>query len=189
MSVSGRRSILGQMRLFGFFFAFSLLVLGCGKEVRQAFDGIYCSHENEDPMYVCSKAYDLVCITTDRHINTMTGMLGPERYLCRTPCKPGDRCAEGVCCPGKVYGKDLLGTSHACVPISFCENPPDAGVRDAARADTSTDATDAGNAGPETGSDAASDAGDAGATDAPASDAVDAPVDSPTDAPDDAAAG
>jgi hypothetical protein len=159
----------------------SLSILGCGKEVRQSFDGIYCSHEDEDPMYVCSRAYDLVCIATDKHINATTGMLGPDRYLCRLSCKPGDSCPDGVCCPGIVHGNNR-GSDHACVPISFCENPPDARPRDSGQAETPREA------GAEAAGDGAGDSPqDAGAgTDA---DAGDAAADGPVDGPDDAVAG
>lgn len=158
-------------------------ILGCGKEVRQSFDGIYCSHEEEDPMYVCSKAYDLVCIATDKQINA-NGMLGPDRYLCRLSCKPGDSCPDGVCCPGIVHGNNR-GSNYACVPISFCENPPDAG-RPEPRPEAGVEGGAEGGAGDA--GDAASDSPqDAGAgTDA---DAGDAPVDVPVDGADDAVAG
>jgi hypothetical protein len=170
----GGRSILRPMRSFGLVSLLAVLILpvvGCGKQERQSFNGIYCSHEDEDPMYVCSKTQDLVCIATDRII-LPTGMLGPERYLCRLSCKPGESCPEGICCPGKIYGNDR-GSSHACVPISFCESPPDAATRD------TRPATDGGAEG---GGDTARDGG-------PGDGAGDSPVDVPVDAPDDYTAG
>jgi hypothetical protein len=171
------------MRSFGLVSVLAILilpVLGCGKETRQSFDGIYCSHEDEDPMYVCSKAYDLVCIATDRHINPMTGALGNERYLCRLSCMPGQSCPEGVCCKGKVYGNNR-GSDYACVPTSFCEDLPDASPRDTRPAtDAGSDASDGGasdgggDGGGDSSADSAPDAGDASDADAP----VDAPDDS-----------
>ena len=165
-------------------FAMAFQASGCGKEVRTAFEGVYCSHEDEDPMYECAKYYDLVCISTDRHVNQLTGELGPDRYLCRQPCKPGQTCPEqGVCCPGMIYGK-TFDTTHACVPFSFCANPPPTVRRDGGVTDAR--ATDAGDAAGSTDVGGATDGGvDAGggtdtAADGPAP-ADDAAADAPAD--------
>ena len=136
-------------------------------------------------MYECSRAYDLVCIATDRHVNQLTGELTVDRYVCRQPCQPGQSCPQGgVCCPGKIYGKKFFEQDYACVPYSWCANPPDAGPirRDTGVGEAGTDVRTDGGAGTDGGSDAA----DAG-VDAPAgsdADVVDAPADAdPAEAP------
>jgi hypothetical protein len=165
------------MRWLGLTSLLLVFASGCGKQERRAHEGVYCSHMSEDPMFVCNPAFDLVCITTNRHINPNTGALGPEQYLCRLPCSPGDSCPEqGVCCPGKIYGKDFGGKTHACVPYSFCADPPVI-KRDGGSDAPRTDAGSGTDGGPEAGSDAtAADGGDGAA---PASDGGegDAPAD------------
>jgi hypothetical protein len=122
----------------------SLLVLGgaagCGKSQIRAFDGHGCSTKpDDDPLYVCSPQYDLVCINT--YYKEVTDPVQAKAfdggirsvYVCRLVCDPasGIGCAEttDVCCPGFIHGK-TYGKTHACVPDYLCQTrgPGDGGA-------------------------------------------------------------
>jgi hypothetical protein len=165
---------------------------GCNQTTRQ-YEGQACSiNSSDDPLLVCSPAYDLVCINTysvvvlnPKEAARWDGGIRPI-FVCRLACDPAmSGCFQpgDVCCPGDIYGK-TYGKTGGCVPRSNCHTLGDAGTPDAAG-----DAPAAAGDGPDDVPAAPVDArGDAGAADA-GSDVVapDAavPGDASVDAPDD----
>jgi hypothetical protein len=156
---------------------------GCKSKIR-SYEGQRCStDQDDDPLYTCTPAQDLVCITTQTiPVRGTTSTV--DVYTCQLTCTTDEVCTNGeICCTGKVYGKDF-GSSRGCVPLDRCDErangtpdggrptPRDAGgseagpaadARDAAAAETGADAAQAGGG----DADAPADGGDA-AEDGPA---------------------
>jgi hypothetical protein len=106
---------------------------GCGRSTIRAHETHYCSIVDEDPLFVCSPQFDLVCINTyfkrveDQNLaKQFDGGLRPI-YVCRLVCNPdgsiGCNQPGDICCRGNTHGKNY-GSTHACVPASLCETMP-----------------------------------------------------------------
>jgi hypothetical protein len=156
---------------------------GCGKSKIRQYDSQACSiNDSDDPLLVCSPAYDLICISTDsirvrdaEEAKKWDGGVRPI-YVCRLACNNDTECFQGgdICCTGDIHGK-TYGKKGGCTPPGMCaairgtgdtdaglSPPPDAGGDDAPAVDASPPDTARDSA-----PDAASDSGDGGATDAP----------------------
>jgi hypothetical protein len=160
---------------------------GCNNTTRE-YEGQACSiSSSDDPLLVCSPAYDLVCINTysiqvrnPAEAVKWDGGIRPI-YVCRLACDPArNECfqAGDVCCPGPIHGK-TYGKMAGCVPLPNCPAlslGKDAGATEDAAGDGPAD-------GPAAPDDARAEAAapDA-AADAVAPDAG-APVDAPADVP------
>jgi hypothetical protein len=148
---------------------FSLMVVagvGCSNSTMRTYESHACStNQSDNPLLVCSPAYDLVCINTYSVMVTNPKEAAKfdggirQVYVCRLACSTKADCPQAgdVCCPGDIYGKDY-GKMAGCVPPSLCgatsSQPDDASVGTPAEASRPADA----DAPRDAGADAAVDA-------------------------------
>jgi hypothetical protein len=153
---------------------------GCGKSTIREYESQACStNDSDDPLLVCSPAYDLVCINTysvivqnPKEAVKWEGGVRPV-YVCRITCASDSEClqSQDVCCPGVIHGKTYGGKTKGCVPQGMCQalrgtgddaavsdGPVDGGAPDEAAPADSRGEAGGGDAGAP---DAASDASDA----------------------------
>jgi hypothetical protein len=145
-----------MVRFVNAFILLGLLALfaqGCKATIR-VYDAQSCSTDpGDDPLLVCSPAYNLVCANTYAVpiLNPTEAMKFPrgERpvYLCRIACNVqnpetysstdctmlSETGQVDICCPEPViYGKQYQGYKGVCVPRGKCDvlrTPvPDAGA-------------------------------------------------------------
>jgi hypothetical protein len=149
-------------------FAVTVVVagLGCSKAQIRAYESHACSvSDDDDPFYICSPAYDLICINTYRVTVTNPEEAkkfdGGQRpvWVCRLACATRTDCPQAgdVCCEGVIHGKDY-GKKAGCVPAALCESMMTSGNEDGGGGTPAPDA-----AAPDAPS---VDARDAGAADA-----------------------
>jgi len=175
------RSVV-TLQAIGLAGALGLLASGCGKSKIRTYESQACStNESDDPLLVCSPAYDLICINTygvavtdPNEAKNWDGGIRPV-YVCRIACASDSECfqAGDVCCPGVIHGITYQGKKAGCAPPGNCDylgTTMDAG----ADAQGNVDAPNGPNGGQDggaadsPGADAAADAatdraGDAGA--------------------------
>jgi len=148
------------------FFAVSLSIggSGCSKAQIRAYESHACStNGDDDPLYVCSPAFDLVCINTyhvmvtnPQEAKKFDGGLRPV-YVCRLACSTKTDCPQAgdVCCEGAIYGKDY-GKKAGCAPAGLCESMR---ITEEDGGNMGTPPPDTGTAPSDAGADAARDAG------------------------------
>jgi hypothetical protein len=92
-----------------------------GPLVLVAQEGHACSIDpTEDPQLFCTRALDLVCISTYRRLESNPDGGNRPVYLCRQPCERAEQCPQpnDICCPGQA---PAVGRQNVCVPASSCE--------------------------------------------------------------------